>query len=302
MTRRRAIWLVIAGAAVVAATGLSLWAWSVTGRGQSPDDAAAALLRALESGDAEALAETGLVVSDDALTVFSAATAHITDAILDEVVRTGDDAEARMRFSLGGAAHTATVSLVQREGRWVPDQGVLGTVRLDSAPTIAVGIGATVVDTRAPVALLPAEYEAVALPSDLLDGSARLIVLPGATQEVDLEPLTLPAATEAAQRALLRQVESTCLDVTESVPDGCGIRIPWGTEFLAVDGIRSRIEIAPIVRLDGTAFTAEGGVLVATVSGSGLDGAARTATYRTASWTLRGEVRFSATGVELTSW
>nr|WP_017203945.1 hypothetical protein [Microbacterium barkeri] len=66
--------------------------------------------------------------------------------------------------------------------------------------------------------------------------------------------------------------------------------------------IRYRIERSPTVTLTPTAFVADGGILVATITGTGQDGSPRTTTYRTDSWSVRGDVAFSADGIELSVW
>jgi len=87
-----------------------------------------------------------------------------------------------------------------------------------------------------------------------------------------------------------------------AVPDGCGIRIPWGTEFAAVETVSFRIDRMPVLTMTDEGFVAEGGVLVATVSGTGQDGAARSETYRTESWSVRGDVTVDGDRVELDVW
>lgn len=87
-----------------------------------------------------------------------------------------------------------------------------------------------------------------------------------------------------------------------TVPDGCGIRIPWGTEFASVDDVRFRIEQLPVLTLTDDGFIAEGGILVATVSGTGQDSSPRTETYRTESWRLRGDVTVEDGDVDLDVW
>lgn len=107
-----------------------------------------------------------------------------------------------------------------------------------------------------------------------------------------------------AQQQLDEHLES-CTDheVTGAeIPDGCGIRIPWGTEFAAVASVRFRIDRMPLLELTEDGFVAGGGVLVATVSGTGQDGAARTETYRTDSWSVRGDVAVDQDRVELDVW
>ncbi|KQQ68676.1 hypothetical protein [Microbacterium sp. Leaf320] len=121
-----------------------------------------------------------------------------------------------------------------------------------------------------------------------------------------------PAATVAptadaqalAQQQLDEHLEScTAEEITGgAVPEGCGIRIPWGTEFAAVASVRFRIERMPVLELTDDGFIADGGVLVATVSGTGQDGAARTETYRTESWSVRGNVAADGDRVDLDVW
>lgn len=121
-------------------------------------------------------------------------------------------------------------------------------------------------------------------------------------------PSPSPAVTTSAPASERAQAEldalvSACAESTAGTPPAhCGIRIPWGTEFAAVTGIRYRVERLPVLLLDGDSFTASGGVLVATVSGTGLDGTPRTETYRTENWAVRGDVAISDDDVELTVW
>ncbi|WP_341956891.1 hypothetical protein [Microbacterium sp. LWH13-1.2] len=121
-----------------------------------------------------------------------------------------------------------------------------------------------------------------------------------------------PAATVApttdpqslAQQQLDEHLESCTAEKVAgaAVPEGCGIRIPWGTEFAAVESVRFRIDRMPVLELTDDGFVADGGVLVATVSGTGQDGAARTETYRTESWSVRGDVALDGDRVDLDVW
>lgn len=302
MTRRRGIVLAISAAAVLIVAGLAGGIWAASSRAASPEAAATALLRALESGDADAVAATGLEVPSEARAAFASARAHITAATVGEIAIDAGSATVQVSFSLDGASHTASLALALHDGRWTPESDVFGTIRLRAAPASVVRVGDALIEAAAPVALLPAVYPVIAVPEELVDGAASLTVVPGETRDAVVDATALPAAADAAQRALVQHVEENCLALGAEVAEGCGIRIPWGTEFRAVDSIRSRIEAAPTVRLDGTTFTADQGALVSTVSGVGLDGADRTATYRTGSWTLRGDVRFTETGVTLIVW
>ena len=49
-------------------------------------------------------------------------------------------------------------------------------------------------------------------------------------------------------------------------------------------------------------FHADGGVLVATLTGTGTDDESAAVTYRTEDWTLRGDVTVKNAGVVLSVW
>lgn len=108
-------------------------------------------------------------------------------------------------------------------------------------------------------------------------------------------------ATELAQKQLDEHL-TECTRPAPEPPPSCGIRIPWQADFTAVDEIRYRIEQTPTVMLAPPSFRADDGILVATVSGTGMDGAAETMTYRTENWMLRGDVSIKGDEVVLSPW
>ncbi|WP_314098416.1 hypothetical protein [Microbacterium foliorum] len=108
---------------------------------------------------------------------------------------------------------------------------------------------------------------------------------------------------QLAQQQLDDHLGSCIEDAVGAVlPEGCGLRIPWGTEFAAVDRVRMRIDRLPTLELTDEGFVAEDGVLVVTVTGTGQNGSARTETYRTDSWSVRGDVTRDGTNVALDVW
>lgn len=122
-------------------------------------------------------------------------------------------------------------------------------------------------------------------------------------------PTPSASATRDAQaeaQAALDEHLDDCVDrgaPNGAVPAGCGIRIPWGSEFASVTDVRFRVERMPrLVFTEDDGFTADGGVLVATVTGTGQDGVARTETYRTESWGVRGEVEQTADDIDVIVW
>lgn len=300
MTRRR--WWLIGGVAVVVAAVAGVLIWQAASRPATAEEAATSYLRALESGDAATVQATGIDVSVTALDAFAEAAELIDDAEVSAADENDDgSATADVSFRLGGEERTAQLTLGNRNGRWAVDASALGTMTATATIGAFVGIG----DASFPVGegadLLPAGYAVSAAPASLLDGEATVLVLPGASTDVALEVALRPEATNAAQEQLDAHLEA-CTAPAQAAPEGCGIRIPWGTEFRAVADTRYRIEQAPAVTLTATGFAADGGALVATVTGTGQDGAERTTTYRTDSWSVRGDVSFTSDGLELKPW
>ena len=127
--------------------------------------------------------------------------------------------------------------------------------------------------------------------------------VPSATTPSSSTPAPAPSTDVRAQaQELLDEhlIECTARESTgTTVPEHCGIRIPWGTEFARADSIGFRIEQLPELSLTDDGFVADGGVLVATVTGTGLDGMPRTETYRTTAWSVRGDVAVTSGSVDL---
>lgn len=298
---RRAVWLLAGAVALVLIVGAGLWIWQSTSRPASTEDTALAYLHALESGDAEALTAVSAAASNAALTAFAAADARIQEVALTSVDQSGDTATAEVLFVLGGEQHAASLSLSHTDGRWRVDASGLGSVRAEASAGGFVAIGDATFALGEEIALFPAVYTIAVAPRGLLDGETDAIVLPGGSVQAALDVTLLPAATEAAQSALDEHL-AQCTEGGDVIPSGCGIRIPWGTEFRAVSEYRYRIEQLPTIVLDGTGFRADEGVLVSTLTGTGQDGTERTTTYRTDSWSVRGEISFTVDDLVVTVW
>lgn len=302
MSRRR--WWVIGGAAVLVVLAAGVWFWVAMNRPSTPDDAALAYLHALESGDADAVAATGIDVSTTALEAFSEATALIEEPEVRGEREDDDNAAATatatvdVSFRLDGEQHSTAIRLRLTDGRWIVDGSGLGTLTAESSIGSAVAIGATTAPVQKPHSLLPGIYTVTAAPAALLVGESTIVVLPGDDAAVTIDATVRAEATAAAQAQLDQHLEECTVPATQ-LPDGCGIRIPWGTEFREISEVRYRIEASPVIILVPGGFSADGGVLVATVTGTGQDGAARTTTYRTESWSVRGDVSFTDDGLVL---
>lgn len=293
--RRRMPWI-LGGAIAIVALITAAVVWFVIPRG-SPEDQALAYLRALADGEVAAVAATGLDVPQATASAFSDATDRLSDGAVESSTTDGRTATVVVSFELAGARHESTLTLSQRDGRWVPDAGsALGSVHFAGPITIA--------DTAIPpgkASLLPAVYDVDAAPAEFLDGGATIDVLPGRTQGVEIDATLRPEAAEAAQ-AQLDEYLSACTKPAAQAPASCGIAIPWAADFSAVSEIRYRIEQAPVVSLTASAFQADGGVLVATVTGTGLDGSATTLSYRSMDWSVRGDVTFDEDDIVLSVW
>jgi hypothetical protein len=298
---RRGAWLLGVGIVAVLLLAVGIGLWRSSSSPATAETTATAYLHALESGDATTVDSTGPGISEKARTAFSGATEYIADGSVEDVEQHDDTATVDVSFRLDGETRSATLTLTRHDDGWRIDSSGFGTLTV--VPTtgsfISIGDAAWAADDGIP--LLPAIYPVAAAPKNLLDGSAAATVLPGERVDADLDVELRDAATGAAQAALDEHL-GACTAKGGERPEGCGIRIPWGTEFRAVSDVSYRIETLPSLVLSGTGFTAGGGMLVATVTGTGQDGAARTTTYRTDSWMVRGDVTFTETAIALTVW
>lgn len=288
---------IIGGAvvAVVAAGALAL-AWFLTPRATA-EDQALTYLRALADGDITAVEATGVDVPATAAAAFGAASDHLSDGVVESSTEDERAAVVMVSYELAGERHDSTLTLSLRDGRWVPDAATaLGSVQLS--------VPASIHDTALPAdgaVLLPALYDVSAAPVEFLDGTATVDVPLGSLQEVGLDAILRPEATDTAQ-AQLDEYLAACTKTAAEAPPSCGIVIPWAADFSAVNEIRYRIEQAPSLALTPTSFHADGGVLVATVTGAAPDGSEKSLTYRTPNWSLRGDVEFTADDIVLSVW
>ncbi|MCT2223839.1 hypothetical protein [Microbacterium paraoxydans] len=299
MSRRR--WWLVGGVVVAVAVAGAVWCGLSALRSPTAEEAALAYLRALESGDPEAVAATGTAVSDAALTAFAGASTTIQDAEVTDVREGDGGASATVRFRLDGDEHEADLRLTPGSGGWAVDGSGLGALRTTTTIGTAVQVGGAVLPVDEDAALLPGVYPVTAAPRTLLTGTTDAVVLPGDDATASVTAELRPEATEAAQTQLEAYLKTCTADGT-AVPDDCGIRIPWGTEFREISDIAFRVERFPAVVLTPTAFAADDGILEATVTGTGQDGDARTVTYRSTAWSVRGGVDITADELALTVW
>ncbi len=298
--RRRSI-VLLAAAAVLLAAGGGVALWLAT-RPADPADTARAYLGALQRGDGRAaldLVAGGADAHPGAREALAGATGLLSDATVTDVRATGATATVRAQAVLAGARRELAFSLRREGAGWVVDDDALGIAEI--VPTLGevVQIGGARVDAGA-VALLPGGYPVAGAPTGLVTGSAEVLVLPGETTRVDVETRLSPEALTAAQEQL-DAYAAACTTGGDAVPAACGLRIPWPADLAAATAFAYRVERLPAVRLseDATAFVADGGAVVATVTGTTRAGQAATVTYRTDAWTLRGTVRLDGDGLTL---
>lgn len=291
--KRGAIIGIIAAAVVVVAGG-AVAAWLLT-RPQSPETAAADYLRALSKGDFAAVDAVLVSDSDPARlkSAFSGASTYISDY---SVTISGDsDAArtARATVHLGDTRGVVTFGLVRHGGAWkVTD--ALGS--LDAKTTIgdSVTVGGELVKAATPIALLPAVYPVAAAPAGILSGGTSAAVTNEKPVTVTVDAKISPAATQSAQQQLNAYADA-CAKRATSVPDHCGLRVPWGADLATLSSIAFRIDRYPVLTLaaDGTSFNAVDGKIVATAQGTTRNGTAGTFTYSADDWALRGSMSFA---------
>lgn len=295
MKRRTVIAIVTAGAAVLVAAGTAWWTLS---RPASVEDAAQGYLRALEAGDAGALAK--LLPDGEQtqalLASFVGADAYIQDAELTRTTLDGDRTVVEATVQVDGTAGTIEFALRDDSGKWVlAGDDHLATIDVATALGDAVHIGDAVV-SLAPdgvVQVLPALYTLHAAPADFLDGAATV----AATNTQPLSaaiPATLSPDAAARAQPQLDAYADACAEPATAVPERCGLEVPWPADLANLDSLRLRIESYPQLSIDPDtlAFAAADGSIVATATGTTRAGDEESFTYRSDTWTLRGTVSF----------
>lgn len=294
--RKRTVWIaaILAAIAVVAAAVI----WLVIPRGSSAEDQALVYFHALADGDLDAVRSTGIEVSADAASAFLSASEYLSEVALAGATGTETSTIVTISYALGDERFEAELTMIDEAGEWVPDAAsAQGEVTFN----VPVGIGDSALMAGAAVRLLPAAYEAAAIPAELLEAHATVQVLPGRTQDAELEPVLRPEATEIAQTQLDEHL-TTCTATAAEPPPSCGIVIPSAADFSTVSEISYRIAQLPTVALTPTTFQADDGELIAAVIGTAWDGSAKSLTYRTENWTLRGDVTFTVDDIVLSVW
>lgn len=325
--KRRTVVTLASIVAVVVVAGAALTFWFLS-RPSGPEATVAAYLSALERGDgaaASALSEPATPGTPPVLfDALAGANEWITGASTGAVTVDGADAAAEVSFSLAGGAHSATIGLSNASGAWLVTAPPVVTViaRSTLGAGVVLGGGGAVgggddaaaaaaaaismpFDDEASVTfvLLPAVYAVTAAPAGVLDGDQSIIAVAPGPIEVALEPTLGKAATAAAQAQFATYL-AACTQPAATVPQACGIRVPWAADLAVLSGLRFRIDAAPVLSLapDGSGFAATGGTLVATATGTTDAGDVASFTYRDTEWALRGGITFTLDELVLEVW
>lgn len=298
--KRAAVVAIAAGAAALLVGGGAA-VWWFASRSPGPDVVAGDFLAALAAGDgarAATFLEDPPGAAPDAL---DGAAGWLTDPAVVSIgaVEEGTT-RADVAFDLDGAAQEASFGLVETDAGWRIAPDALGALTPTTTIGDALRVGGVLTPASATTSLFPAVYDVAAAPTGILAGSATAIVLPGSSQEVAVEASLSSDATASAQEQI-DAYATACAAPASTVPENCGIRVPWAADLGALSGIAFRIDTMPAVAFsaDARTFAATGGVLVATATGTTRDGAAQSVTYRADDWALRGTVAFTGDDVVL---
>lgn len=293
--KRRTIIALAAGAALVVA-GIGV-AWIAVNGPPPPEEGAEQYLAALASGDltrVEALLADDITLDELTEATFSGATSFITDYTFEVVPDSSGAIGVRADVSLAGEPGVVFFTLRNQGGQWRVGADFLGTLEASTTQGDSVFVSAELVAADTAIPVFPAVYPVKAAPADALSGGLEVPVTNDAPVEVQILAELTEAATARAQEAL-DEIAASCTAPAAAIPPACGFRIPWATELSSLDSVAFRIEQPLTVELDAEAamFTATGGVVVATVTGTPREGAAASPTYRIDNWTLRGLYRFT---------
>ncbi|MFB8145192.1 hypothetical protein ACFC1W_00440 [Microbacterium sp. NPDC056003] len=301
--KRGAVVGIVGGIAVLALAAAGVW-W-FTSRPPTAQAAAESYLRALETGDFAVIAglrgdDLGADAESLLQDAFAGAASYVSDPEILEV-RVDDDGIAAVHAEalLGDDRHTLNFTMRDSGDGWELTGDHLGVLQAEAILTSApagdsVWVGGALAPAATELRLLPAVYEVQAAPRGILAGTATATVGTEEPVAVTIDAALSPEATALAQTQVDAYADA-CAAATASVPDNCGLRVPWAADLAALDSIAFRIDERPVLSLhdDAAGFDATGGVIVATASGTTRGGETASFTYRADDWALRGSIRFS---------
>lgn len=297
--KRRGL-IIGASTAVVVLIGAGVAAWVLT-RPPTAESAAQRYLDALAAGDFATISDMlDPTKSDDDFAFLGDAFAGAAYGTAPRIEEINPDSTAgmtgvRASIELAGARQTIFFALALENGRWMLSADFLASVEVTSTVGDSVWVG----DALAPVgsiALLPAVYPIGPAPRGILTGEVEVAIENDNTETppVAIDAQLRPDANALAQARFDGYLDECTVPAT-SLPEVCGIRVPWAADLASLDGLAYRIDQRPAIALspaDGT-FAATGGILVATAKGTTHAGSPGEFTYRADDWALYGSVSFT---------
>jgi hypothetical protein len=294
MRRSVVIGITAGAAAATIAVGVIWW---LVARPPSAEDTAEAYLQALSEGDADAVASLLHEVPGDfprTAEAFAGADSYVDDHTFALTEQAPDLVSVRAEVELGGEQAVVGFLLGREGGRWVVTADYAASLEVATTLGDSVLVGGVLMPAAAAVPLLPAVYTLTPAPAEVLDGVVEVAVTNEAPVRVEVEASVSPDATALAQAQLDAYLDA-CAERASSVPENCGLRVPWAVDLASLDTIAFRIDQRPVLALadDAQTFDATGGDIVATAQGTTRAGTAGTFTYRADDWAVRGSVSFA---------
>lgn len=295
--KRRGMWIGVGAALIVVAA--ALLAVLLMSPKESAEQRALAMLNVLASGDAEAIRAEWPAAPDDTLAALDGSTARISDPEIVSISRTAPDGPlVVVAYTLEGEKQQAQLQLTEQDGRLrAAGTAPFSAVSFDRTVTI----GAVVVPAEQTVHLVPGSYDVRAAPAEFVIGDLHVQAQVSGSQKHEI-PVQLSEDAAPAAQDQLDGYAAQCTASADTVPDNCGIALPWPADLVEINRIEYTVEQTPTISLTLDAFAADGGILVATVTGEDFAGTTTSVSYRTENWTLRGDVSFTDDDIVLSVW
>ncbi|WP_404433693.1 hypothetical protein LG299_04070 [Microbacterium lacus] len=291
MKRKTTVGIVV-GAFVLAAVG-GVVVWSLSSRAPSAEEAADTYLRALSDGDAEAVRSLLEIEPENFAQIesaFSSADAYLGDYTFEVF----EDSSVRAEVDFDGEPAVVGFGLSEGADGFRVTSDYLATLEATTTLGDSVTIGSTIFSTSEAAHLLPALYTVGAAPAELFSGDAAVVVTNENPVRVAVEA-SLSAEGIALIASQLDDYARACAEPGATVPENCGLRVPWAADLAALSAITFRIDQLPVLAVadDLASFAATDGIIVATAIGTTRDGASASFTYRADDWALRGVIELT---------
>ncbi len=297
MKRGAKIGLVVGVIAAAALGGGVAW-WLAQQQGPSAAEVAESYFVALEQGEIGRALDLTIADADSRASAEAAASGiqtPVSDATVQVIEGTDEYFVVEVNFMIGSQEARSELGLRRGgEAGWLIDDG-FGELSATSTLGDAVAVGDLIVPTADETTrLLPGLYVVSGAPPDLVDGEVTVPVIIGVPARADVEA-SLSAEGTALIAGQLDDYARACAEPGTTVPENCGLRVPWAADLATLSTITFRIDQLPVLALAGdlSSFAATDGIIVATATGTTRDGESASFTYRADDWALRGIIEFT---------